>query len=265
MVEIEELLDYLKKEMPLRYACSWDNSGLQVGHGGKMVKKVMIALDATEQIVYDACTTNVDFILTHHPLLFGGIKHVTADESIGRKLYMLIGNDIAVYSAHTNYDNMPGGMGETAGALLQLTCTSPLEVMSEGLEDPWGTGVVGNLIEPMTLGDFCEYVKKSFNLSHMNLFAAGDMDRMVQRIAVCPGSGKSLIDEVRKSQADVYLTGDIGHHDGLDLVEMGVSCIDAGHFGLEKIFVPLLANKLSEAFPDLEIVMARAASPFKVV
>ena len=111
-MDIKELLDYLGKEIPANYACSWDNCGLQVGHAGKEVKKVYIALDATEQVVRDAAMKHCDFILTHHPLLFSGIKRVTGNESIGRKLYMLIGNDIACYSAHTSFDAMPGGMGE---------------------------------------------------------------------------------------------------------------------------------------------------------
>ncbi len=263
-MDISVLLDYLKREIPLSYACSWDNSGLQVGHMGKDVKKVYLALDATEEVVYDAAMKKCDFILTHHPLLFSGIKQVTGDTSIGRKLYMLIGNDIACYSAHTNFDAMPGGMGELAGALLQLCDVSPLEDMSGPLEDPWGIGVVGNLREPMKLGAFCDQVKQIFGLKHVNLFAAGPLEKPVQRIAVCPGSGRSMLKEVMQAQAEVYLTGDIGHHEGIDCVDMGISVVDAGHFGLEKIFVPIMAEKLQQAFPELEIYTARPAAPFTV-
>lgn len=263
-MDIKELLDYLGKEIPANYACSWDNCGLQVGHAGKEVKKVYIALDATEQVVRDAAMKHCDFILTHHPLLFSGIKHVTGDESIGRKLYMLIGNDIACYSAHTSFDAMPGGMGELAGALLKLQCISPLEDMSGHLEDPWGIGVVGNLEDPMPLSEFCDQVKQIFGLKTVSLFAADDLEQTVQRIAVCPGSGRSMVDQVIRSQADVFLTGDIGHHEGIDCVDMGITVIDAGHFGLEKIFVPVMAEKLSQAFPELEIFTARPTAPFKI-
>lgn len=263
-MDIKELLDYLGKEIPANYACSWDNSGLQVGHAGKEVKKVYIALDATEQVVCDAAMKRCDFLLTHHPLLFKGIKQVSGDDSIGRKLYMLIGNDIACYSAHTNFDAMPGGMGELAGELLQLGCVSPLEDMSGHLEDPWGIGVVGNLPEPVTLGAFCDQVKQIFHLNQVSLFAAGSLEDTVKRIAVCPGSGRSMLDEVIRSQADVFLTGDMGHHEGIDCVDMGISVIDAGHFGLEKIFIPIMAEKLSQAFPELEIFTAKPVSPFKV-
>ena len=263
-MDIKELLDYLNREIPASYACSWDNSGLQVGHGGKEIKKVYIALDATEQVVCDAAMKRCDFLLTHHPLLFKGIKQISGDHSIGRKLYMLIGNDIACYCAHTNFDAMPGGMGELAGALLQLGCVSPLEDMSGHLEDPWGIGVVGNLPEPMALGDFCTHVKQVFGLKHVNLFAASPLEKNVRRIAVCPGSGRSMLDAVISSQAEVFLSGDMGHHEGIDCVDMGISVIDAGHFGLEKIFVPVMVEKLSRAFPELEIFTAKPSSPFRV-
>ena len=264
-MEIKELLDFLNRRIPAFYACDWDNSGLQVGHMEKQVNKVYIALDATEDVVYDACVNRCDFILTHHPLLFKGIKQVTDKTSIGRKLYMLIGNDIAVFSAHTNYDAMPDGMGDSAAALMELVDVSPLEPMNDGLEDPWGIGVVGNLMNPVTLADFCDMVKENFGLKHVNLFAAGDMEDAVQRVAICPGSGRSMFNEVIRSQADVFLSGDIGHHEGLDLVDMGISVVDAGHFGLEHIFVPIMANMLSEAFPELEILTAKPVSPFKVL
>lgn len=263
-MEIKDLLDFLTKEIPPHFACDWDNSGLQVGHMGKEVRKVYIALDATEEVICDAAMQHCDFLLTHHPLLFKGIKQVTGDTSIGRKLYMLIGNDIACYAAHTNFDAMPGGMGELAGALLQLGYTSPLEDMSGHLEDPWGIGVVGNLTEAITLREFCDRVKQVFGLKQVSVFAAGEMDGYVKRIAICPGSGRSMLHEVIASQADVYLTGDIGHHEGLDCVDMGISVVDAGHFGLEKIFVPIMADKLHQAFPELEILTARPKAPFKV-
>lgn len=263
-MDIKELLDYLEREIPSHYACSWDNSGLQVGHGGKEIRRVYLAVDATEQVICDAAMKHCDFLLTHHPLLFKGIKQVSADTSIGRKLYMLIGNDIACYAAHTNFDAMPGGMGELAAALLQLDCVSPLEDMSGHLEDPWGIGVVGNLSESQPLSAFCDQVKKNFGLKQVSLFAAAPLEKPVSRIAICPGSGRSMLEAVFASQAEVFLTGDMGHHEGLDCVDMGVSVVDAGHFGLEKIFVPVMAEKLSEAFPELEIFTAKPKSPFSI-
>lgn len=263
-MDIKDFVDFLNREIPLNYACDWDNSGLQVGHMGKEIHRVYIALDATEEVVYDAAVQRCDFLLTHHPLLFKGIKQVTGDTSIGRKLYMLIGNDIACYSAHTNFDAMPGGMGELAGALLQLGCCSPLEDMSGHLEDPWGIGVAGNLRQPLTLMEFADYVKQIFSLKQVNIFSAHSPEKKISRVAVCPGSGRSMLNEVIASQADVFLTGDIGHHEGIDCVDMGISVIDAGHFGLEKIFVPIMADKIRRAFPELEIVTARPTSPFTV-
>ena len=264
-MDISILLNYLNKEIPASFACSWDNSGLQVGRHGKDVKRIYVALDATEEVVDDAISKKCDFLLTHHPLLFKGVKQITSDTAVGRKLLKLIANDVAVFSAHTSFDAVPGGMADLAGILLQLEQTQPLEPMNGKDEDPWGIGIVGNLHQPMTLKLFCQKVKESFALDHINLFAGGHMQQPVRRIAVCPGSGRSLVDAALDSQADVFLTGDIGHHEGLDLVEQGVSVIDAGHFGLEKIFIPVMADKLSQAFPLMEVYTAEFKAPFEVL
>lgn len=260
-MDIKILLNYLETNIPLRYACSWDNSGLQVGHNNQNINRVYIALDATEEVVKDAVLKQCDMIITHHPLLFKGIKQITSDTATGRKLLTLLRNDIAVYSAHTSFDAVPGGMGDLAAALLQLRGVTPLEPMNGPEEKPWGIGVVGNLMTPVSLQKFCDYVKYTFCLEHVNVYPAAGLDKPVQRVAICPGSGRSMFDAVVESGADVFLSGDIGHHEGLDLVDAGYNVVDAGHHGLEKIFVPYMAESLKEAFPQLEVVTAKAASP----
>jgi len=264
-MDISILLGYLNKEIPASFACSWDNSGLQVGRHGKDVNRVYVALDATEDVVDDAISKNCDFILTHHPLLFKGVKQITSDTATGRKLLKLIANDVAVFSAHTSFDAVPGGMADLAGILLQLEQTRPLEPMNGKEEEPWGIGIVGNLPQPMTLKLFCQKVKDTFALDHINLFAGGHMQQPVRRIAICPGSGRSLTEAAEAAEADIFLTGDIGHHEGLDLVEQGISVIDAGHFGLEKIFIPVMADRISQAFPLLEVFTAAFKAPFEVL
>lgn len=263
-MDIRTILQYLEARVPLRYACDWDNSGLQVGHGGKDVERIYVALDATEQVVNDAIRKDCDMILTHHPLLFKGVKQITSDTSIGRKLIGILGHDMAVYSMHTSFDAVPGGMADLAGMLLQLEDVQPLEPMNGPDEDPWGIGVVGNLPLPIMLQDFCDQVKKTFALEQVSVFSVNGMRRPVCRVAVCPGSGRSMYAEVLRSQADVFLSGDIGHHEGIDLVDAGVHVIDAGHHGLEKIFVPYMAEQLREAFPELEVITAKAQGPFEV-
>lgn len=263
-MDIRLLINFLETTIPLRYACSWDNSGLQVGHSNQDIKRVYIALDATEQVVYDATMKHCDMILTHHPLIFKGIKQITSDTATGRKLLTLLRNDMAVYSAHTSFDAVPGGMGDLAATLLQLRGVKPLEAMNASDEKPWGIGVVGNLTSPMSLQRFCDMVKDIFHIEHVSVFPSAGMEQMVQRIAICPGSGRSMFESVMESGADIFLSGDIGHHEGLDLVDAGVTVVDAGHHGLEKIFVPFMAETLREAFPQLEIVTARAAGPFVV-
>lgn len=261
---IKRILNYLEQTIPLRYACSWDNSGLQVGHSNQDIKRVYVALDATEEVVNDAIAKECDMIITHHPLLFSAIKQITGDTSTGRKLLALLRNDVAVYSAHTSFDAVPGGMGDLTATLLQLRGVTPLEPMNGPDETPWGIGVVGNLPAPMSLQEFCDLVKGTFRLEHVNVFPVAGMENRVLRVAICPGSGRSMFDAVEACGADVFLSGDIGHHEGIDLVDMGCNVVDAGHHGLEKIFVPFMAENLRNAFPEIEVCTAKAAGPFIV-
>ena len=173
----------------------------------------------------------------------------------------LIRNDIAYYAMHTNYDVL--GMAALAERILGIRNTQVLDVtMSEnGVEE--GIGRVGDLEKPMTLEECSVYVKHRLKLGSLRVF--GDMDRKVSRLAVSPGSGKSAVGPAIAKGADVLVTGDIGHHDGLDAVEQGLAVIDAGHYGTEYIFIDDMKQFLEEKLPGLEVVTTPIIHPFQVV
>jgi dinuclear metal center YbgI/SA1388 family protein len=260
-----ELIEYLEEIVPVKCACDWDNVGLLAGRRDKEVKKVYVALDATDEVVADAAMKKCDFLLTHHPLLFRSVKRITDEDFIGRRLLTLLGNDISYYAMHTSFDAAPDGMADMASLLLGLQCGVPMEVMSDELETPWGIGKTGNLATPCTLRELCEMVKERFQVSHVSVYPARGMESSVKRVAICPGSGRSMLDSAKATQAEVLITGDIGHHEGIDAQAMGISVIDAGHFGLEKIFIPIMAERLHEKFPELEVFTAAPTQPCKVL
>ena len=117
--------------------------------------------------------------------------------------------------------------------------------------------------EAMLLKDCCERVKERFELESVRVF--GDLDRSVKKIAICPGSGKSVIDVAISKGADVLLTGDIGHHEGIDAVARGLAVIDAGHYGLESAFIKDMSAWLSEQLPEVTVTGAKRQSPFSVI
>ena len=167
----------------------------------------------------------------------------------GRKILAMAGAGMVHYAMHTNYD--VAKMAELAEHALHLTNCTPLEVTGVDADgNAYGIGSVGELPERMSAKACCAYVKEAFGLTHVQLFGEPDTD--VKRMAVCPGSGgKELMEEALKSGADIYLTGDVGHHTGLDAQDQGLTVIDAGHFGIEKIYIAQVMALLRQHFPEL--------------
>ena len=260
---IKELTHKLEQKYPLEKAESWDNSGLQVGRKNKAVRKVLLALDATDAVIDEAVQWQADLLLTHHPLMLDGIRKVQAESLTGHKIFSLISHDICHYAMHTNYDVVE--MGGAAGELMKLRQPEVLEVtgIDSKTGEPEGIGRVGSLVRPVTVEECAQIVKRIFALDTVKIF--GDLDQVIERVAICPGSGKSMIGTAIQKKAQVMITGDIGHHDGIDAVDQGIAVIDAGHYGLEHIFVERMAQYLKTQFPELEIKKAGSGNPFQVI
>ena len=246
----QDVIKKLEELSPVKYASDWDNVGLLAGRRDKEVSSVYIALDATEEVIDRAVSLGTDMIITHHPMIFSAIKRVCNDDFIGRKVIKLIRHDVCLYAMHTNFDVM--GMADACADELGLKKCSVLMTTYEDDISKEGFGRVGKLPQIMTLRECAAHVKKHFRLAHVNVF--GDPEQVVEQAAICPGSGKSMAGDAIRAGADVYITGDIGHHDGLDMVEQGMAVIDAGHFGIEKIFIPYMTEYLQRELPELRTV-----------
>ena len=255
-----EVIEIIERKYSRTYAMGWDNVGLLAGRFEKDVKKIYIALDATDEVVEHAIEAGADMLVTHHPLIMSGLNKITNDNFIGKRLIKLIQNDISYYAMHTNYDVR--GMAELASDKLMLKNAEILEVTGEG-EVPEGIGRIANLEETMSLRKYCELVKDAFSLENVRVF--GDLNRFVSRVAICPGSGKSFIKTAAAKGADVYVTGDIGHHDGIDAVAQNLAIIDAGHYGIEHIFVKDMEEYLNVNVQNIEVMTAEIMHPFTVV
>lgn len=257
-----DIIKKLAQEYPLSMAMSWDNPGLQVGRMDWEVKKVFVALDATEEVIAQCVEQEVQLLVTHHPLLMSGVRKVNEDDMYGRKILTMIENGIAHYAMHTNYDVIR--MTELAKNAVQMTDTEVLEVTGT-YEDgcAYGIGCTGNLPKKMTAAECCAHVKKAFGLDSVRLF--GDPQKEIQRVALSPGSGKSMIGCALKAGAELLITGDIGHHDGLDAVDQGMLVMDAGHYGIEQIFIAQMKEYLQEQFPEIQVESAGQQSPFLVL
>ncbi len=259
-MQCKDILDVIEKKYPRSYAMDWDNVGLLVGSYTQEVSTVYVALDATDEVIADAAEKQADLIVTHHPMIFDPISRVNDEDFIGRRVIELIRHQISYYAMHTNYD--VGRMAGLAGEKLGLCDPEVLEVTTRDPEEK-GIGEFADLAEPVSLGAYCDVVKQAFGLDHVRVF--GDPDASISRVAIVPGSGKSEIAFALEKQADVLITGDIGHHAGIDAVAQGLSIIDAGHYGVEHIFIPDMAQYLHENLPDLTVFEAPVKHPFQTV
>ena len=248
-MKCSEIIEKLQQLASESCACDWDNPGLLAGRSSKEVRRIYIALDATDAVVEDAIQWGADMLITHHPLIFKAIKKVNDGDFITRRLVKLIQADISYYAMHTNFDAAPGCMADLAAARLGLEDGAPLEVTGTDLQtgtELVGIGKVGRLPRPMTGPELAELVKERFGLPFVTAYGLDQIREPVDYAAISPGSGGSMIAPALKSVASVLITGDIGHHDGIDAAAQGLAVIDAGHYGLEHIFTEFITGYLRE-------------------
>ena len=253
-----DILNILEERCPKAYALDWDNCGLQTGRYDKEVNTIYIALDATDEVIAAAAAQHAELLITHHPLLFNGIKQIHDQDFIGRRLLTLIQADMCCYAMHTNYD--VSCMGELSACLLHLNNARVLEVTSE---DEKGIGQYGSLDTAIPLSTLAEQLKQIFELQGVQVY--GDVNKPVQRIAISPGAGNSMLSHALDKQCEVLITGDISLHTGIDAVAQGLAVIDAGHYGIEHIFIQDMAAYLSTKLQGVKIIAAPLCHPFTFV
>lgn len=255
-----EIMDVIEQTYPKRYALEWDNVGLLAGRDDKEVKSIYIALDATDEVIEAALQKGADMLVTHHPLIFSGLKRIHNQDFIGRRVLRLIQNDISYYAMHTNYDVCR--MGRLSGEKMGFADPEILEVTC-GDDMPGGIGEIADITKKVTLRECAGAVKAAFDLVNVKIY--GNMEKEIGRAAICPGSGKSVIKEAVKKGADVLITGDIGHHEGIDAVAQGLAVIDAGHYGVEHIFIEDMAQYFDGNLSGVEIIKAPIVHPFQII
>lgn len=263
-MKCKEIIDILRDCSPEHLACTWDNVGLLVGSREKEINRIYVALDATDAVIAEAVKQKADMLLTHHPMIFKGLKKVTEVDFIGRRVIELIRHDMAYYAMHTNFDVT--GMAELAADKMQLKEDTVLQQTTETEDGPAGIGRVGNLPRPMSLAECITRTKEAFEIDTVKVFGFREQPYgpkgQITRIALCPGSGKGVIEDALQAGAQVLVTGDIDHHEGIDAAARGMAVIDAGHYGMEKMFIPCMQRYLNEKLPELTVLTEIPQQPF---
>jgi dinuclear metal center YbgI/SA1388 family protein len=242
---IKDVINVIEDFAPLSIQESWDNSGLCIGSPESEVSSVLLGLDCTEQLVDEAIACGADLIVTHHPLIFSGLKKISPDDPTGAAVFKAISNGISIYAAHTNADKVISGVSGAMAARLGLADVSVLDEDGDGT----GLGVVGNLPEPMGAEDVIASVKERFALKMMR--SSRPLGQKISRVAVCGGSGGSLIGAARRSGAQLYISGDISYHNFF--TPEGFMIMDIGHYESEIEIVDILFSLLRKNFPTFAV------------
>jgi len=256
IISCNDIIRLLEEKSPKHYACEWDNVGLLLGRREKTVKRIMVALDATMEVVNTACDMGCDMLVTHHPLIFSSLKTITDESILGEKLLLLAEHGITYYAMHTNFDTVGSMSQAVVDSFLALNGNEPIEECDIPGQ---GMGRYAFLPKPMTSDEICDYIKEHLELEQVTFYPATPDgvtipgDKVFDRIAVMPGSGKSFIGKVVASGCELYLTGDIGYHEAQSAAESGLSIIDATHDGLEKVFARFMADYLMSNLPLIDI------------
>ena len=243
--KVKDITAVIEQFAPLSIQENWDNSGLCIGSPEAPVTSILLGLDCTPELVDEAIACGADMIVTHHPLIFSGLKKITPENIVGEAVIKAIKAGISIYAAHTNADKVIAGVSGAMAARLGLKNVQILDEDGEGT----GLGVVGDLPEPISAEEAIALVKGRFSLKAMR--TSRPLEGKISRVAMCGGSGGSLISAAARSGAQLYISGDISYHNFF--TKEGFMIMDIGHYESEIEIVDILFSLLKKNFPTFAV------------
>ena len=245
MPNVKELYDYLDEKIPRALSCEWDNDGLMVAvDAGKDVKKVLLALDATDAVARYAAENGFDAVVTHHPMIFSPLRSLTSLEPTAAKALFLARNNIAVMSFHTRLDALEGGVNDTLAARLGVENTVPFGPAGEEI------GRIGFLPAPVPFRALCGKVASALSSPCVQAIEAKEN---VQKVALLGGGGKDFVESAIAAGADVLVTGEVTYNVMLGAKASGIGLITAGHYHTERPVLAKLYALIKEKFSEIEV------------
>jgi len=259
-VKIKQVLSALEQFAPLPLQESWDNAGLQVGLTEADVSGALLCLDVNEAVVDEAIRKGCNLIVSHHPLLFRGLKQIAGRTGVERCVMKAIRNDVVVVSMHTNMDNAMNGVNwKIAEKLGMVECRFFAPKQVDGIEA--GSGVLGLLATEMAAGDFIGLLKERFHVECVQANAL--LSRPLRKVAICGGAGDFLLDEAIAQGADAFITGEMHYHTYFDHEEQIQICV-IGHYQSEQYTAEIFRDIIRRQCPGMRTEMAETnTNPIK--
>lgn len=237
MPKIVDIYNYIDSFAPFDSAMDFDNVGILVGDKNAEVKRVVISLDITNDVIDEAIERSAQLIISHHPVIFNPIKKLSADSVV----YRLAQNGIGALCAHTNLDLSVYGTNTAMFDVLELQNQEPL-----GIDG----GLIGTLQAPMSKNELARFIKVKLDCDGLRF---SDYGENIKRVALVAGAGGEGIFLAKKKNVQAFITGEIKHHEILFARENGISVFDVGHSKSEELITFVLYKKLKERFSDIEL------------
>ena len=240
-MKIIEIYNYLDQISPFALQEKWDNSGVLIGDLNEDVQKVYLSIDVDEKLLDEVDENSL--IITHHPLIFGGLKQLQFNQYPAKLIRKMVQKNISSIAMHTNFDQTH---------LNEYVATKVL-----GLEIVKKDGFVAYMDVDEKFDDFAKKIASVFGLLHVRCVKAHER---IKSVALVTGSGASLM---RSIEADCFLTGDIKYHDAMEAKSINLSMIDIGHYESEQFFGTILKTYLENL--GLAVIISQSKNPFTYI
>ncbi len=235
---VQNIFDYLNQKFPVETACGFDNVGTLIGDRNKTVNKAIVALDCTMPVINEAVKKGCQLIITHHPVIFNGIKSVLDDTLV----YEIIKNGLSVISMHTNLDQGDGGVNDALCDVIGLKNVEMVEAPDKYL-------LKKGEISPLSADDFAKHLKNVLNYP-VKYVGVGE----IKKVLVCSGSGAQDHTLLKSNCCDALVTADVRHNNFIDAAHEGNALYDCGHFNTEVVVIKPLCDMLSKQFNNIEFI-----------
>lgn len=254
---VQDIINEMEAFAPSKLKEDFDNVGLMVGDRNREVKKVLLALDCTKEVIDEAIENKCQMIITHHPLIFKKPNRIVKGDLLGDKIIKLIENKISVYSSHTNLDLVKGGINDKVVDILGFKSS---KVIDKSILEGSGIGRMIYLKDPISSKELIKRIKENFNIENLTGHIANDY---IYNIGIINGSGTSYFNKAYEMGADCIITGDTSYHFVSDYKELGVTIIDAGHFGTEWLAFLSVIEDIKQNLTDVELIKSiKTSNPY---
>ncbi|MEG0614159.1 MAG: Nif3-like dinuclear metal center hexameric protein [Oscillospiraceae bacterium] len=253
MTNIKTIYELIDKFAPFELQDSWDNSGILVNlPDDREIKKILLSLDITAEVAKEAVSKSVDLVISHHPVIFQPLKSLEPDGPAS----ILLKNGIGAISAHTNLDISHEGinaiLAKKLGFNILENCVEFVKYFGHN-QEKYGYGIICDTANEYSPKSLATLVKTMLGCKNIRF---NDCGKKIHKVAICSGSGGSLLQIAKKCDVQALITGDVKHDVFIDAKNLDIAVIDAGHFYTENVVCELIKQRITGVYSNIDVQIA---------